>query len=446
MIKIKEENKNGERVFKKIYIDEFGKIIYEKKIKVTKVHIKNGDFILLYDSDMNVIRDAYLYLNKDLTVGSYSANTKKSICTALKVLYLFLELYDCEIDKLEAREMAMLKQFVLGIADKGINYTLESVGMKSNITFNKYISYYRAYFKFLGINNKIINEKIECKTESSGKGLLGHTYSDSQYRYKINEKVIDKRKTVPKYISVHEFNKICEHIKQNYTMREEIIVRLMYENGLRIGEVLGLTLEDIDNEKNYSIYIRNRLTDNNDQHAKGCFLPKRREDYYLQEYLTLDYGYQVVKPMYDLLDIIDEYIDLAHGEMSQRRRENYLNLAKVDKVNEDDFLEMGNFYIFLNKNGTSLSASGWGKILRKIFKEVGISVDKSTRKNNLSHRFRHGFAMKRYKEDKVDIITLAKDLRHKGIGAVMCYLKPTEDDIYDANERATDVIERYMKK
>lgn len=37
-------------------------------------------------------------------------------------------------------------------------------------------------------------------------------------------------------------------IEDKYTLREKIIVKLMYEYGLRIGEVLGLTLEDIQGD------------------------------------------------------------------------------------------------------------------------------------------------------------------------------------------------------
>lgn len=445
MIKIIEEKINCERVFRKLYFDEEEKLIYEKKIKITKVSVKYNNYILIYDSNMNVIRDAYRYLNKDFNTKNYSDNTKKSICTALKVLYAFLELFDCDIYNLGIREIAMLKQFILGITEKGTNYYFESLEKKSNRTFNKYIGYYRAYFSFLGIENNILNERIEVRGEDSRKGLLGHLNRDIQYKYKINEKVVDKRKTVPKYIRKYEFDKIIEHIRENYTLREEIIVRLMYENGLRLGEVLGLTLEDVDNEDKYRIYIRNRLSDDMDQHAKGCFFPKYKDDYFSEEYLTLDYGYQIVKPKYDLLDKIDEYIELAHGEMSERRRKNYFNLAKADEVTGKGILENGNFYIFINKNGGKLKSTGWNKILRKILNDVGIQIDRNTKKNNLSHRFRHGFAMKRYKIDKVDIVTLAKDLRHKGTGAVMCYIRPTEEDIYDANTLATDVMEKYME-
>lgn len=444
MVKIIEERINGERVFRKIYIDDDGVVSYEKKIKITKAIAGNGKYILLYDSNMNVIRDAHRYLNKDFKAKQYSENTKKSICTALKVLYTFLELFDCELNKLDRKEIAMLKEFILGIAEKGLTYSFEGVERKSNRTFNKYVGYYRAYFRFLGIENKILNEKVECKKENGRRGLLGHLKTDNQSKYRINEKVPDRTRTVPKYIREFEFEKVLDYIQKNYTLREEIIVRLMFENGLRLGEVLGLTLEDIDNEENYKIYIRNRLSDDADQHAKGCFMPIDKLDYYSEEYLTFNYGYQVIKPSYALLDKIDEYIEEAHGEMSTKRRENYMEYAKADEVNAESVLECGNFYIFINKNGGKLKSGGWNKILREIFKGVNISVDKHTKRNNLNHRFRHGFAMRRYKVDKVNLVTLAQDLRHKGTSAVMCYLRPTEEEVYNANEIATSILDDYI--
>lgn len=49
---------------------------------------------------------------------------------------------------------------------------------------------------------------------------------------KFPKKVIE----VPRYISVPEFQNIITTIRNFYTNREEIIVRLMFQCGLRIGE------------------------------------------------------------------------------------------------------------------------------------------------------------------------------------------------------------------
>lgn len=57
------------------------------------------------------------------------------------------------------------------------------------------------------------------------------------------------------------------------------IIRLMFECGLRIGETLGLTSDDLVMEQEGNIfvsvaYITNRLSDNKDQQAKTCMKVK----------------------------------------------------------------------------------------------------------------------------------------------------------------------------
>lgn len=444
MIEIYSNVIRGEDVYIKRYLDENNKLIYEKKIKITKVTMENNKYILLYDSNMNVIRDVHRYLNVDDKVKNYSINTRNAICTGLKVLYSFLEIFDYDIRKLGKKEMSMLKQFILGVGEKGVNYSFKGLPNRSKITFNKYMSYYRGYFKFLDIDNKIINDREVKYTEKAGNGLLGHLGKNQYEKYTINEDIPKKSKTVPKYIKRNEFEKIIELIKLKYSYREEIIVRLMYENGMRIGEVLGLTLEDIDYDSK-KLYLRDRITDDEYQHAKGCYTPKSRSEYKSKEYNTLDYGYEIVKPSKSVIRKLEKYIDNEHGDMSDKKRVNYFNGAKADEVEDDDYLEQGNFYVFLNKNGSKLNISGWNKILRGIYKEVGIKVDKDKRENNLNHRFRHGFAMRRIKEDKVDIYQLAQDLRHKGLSSLMCYFNPEEEDIYRVNESiAEDVVENVL--
>ena len=434
----------GEEVYIKRYLDEDNKLMYEKKIKITKVPMENNKYILLYDSNMKVIRDVHRYLNVDDKVKNYSINTRNAICTGLKVLYAFLEIFDYDIRKLGKKEISMLKQFILGMGEKGVNYSFVGLPRKSKITFNKYMSYYRGYFSFLDIDNKIINAKEVKYTEKAGNGLLGHLGKNQYEKYTINEDIPKKTKTVPKYIKKNEFEKIIEIIKLKYSAREEIMVRLMYENGMRIGEVLGLTLEDIDYD-NRKLYLRDRITDDSYQHAKGCYTPKSRSEYQSEEYNTLDFGYQIVKPSKSVIRKLEKYIDDVHGDMSDKKRANYLSGAKADEVEGEGDLEQGNFYVFLNKNGSKLNISGWNKVLRNIYKEVGIKLDNKKKSNNLSHRFRHGFAMRRIKEDGVDIYQLAQDLRHNGLSSLMCYFNPEEEDIYSVNESiADDIVENVI--
>lgn len=70
-------------------------------------------------------------------------------------------------------------------------------------------------------------------------------------------------------LMLNHFLKSSNVFEKDYSLREECIVRLMFEAGLRIGECLGLTNEDIRQEEDENgelktvVYIRNRVSDKN---------------------------------------------------------------------------------------------------------------------------------------------------------------------------------------
>lgn len=91
----------------------------------------------------------------------------------------------------------------------------------------------------------------------------------------------------------------------------------MYEKGLRIGEVLGLTIEDIKDE---CIIIRNRISDKEDQHSKCLYQPANKNEYKGSKYLGLDFGFNIVKIDKKLHDLLERYIYTYHEKMVKRKR------------------------------------------------------------------------------------------------------------------------------
>src|SRR5699024_12787252 len=65
----------------------------------------------------------------------------------------------------------------------------------------------------------------------------------------------------------------------------------------------------------------------------------------------------------------------------------------------------------------------------EIFKKAGLNVDKERREINLSHRFRHGFAMFMIRHYKVEAHDLKVLLRHRSINSVQHYYRPTDEDV-----------------
>jgi site-specific recombinase XerD len=437
MIKIVEVKFLNESFFLKEYVAAG----HKQQDSVIKINIsksivnQNGyDYIILYDENMRVIRDAYKYLNTDI-VAKQSFNTRELKGSALKLLYSYLSIFNYDLYKLGKDEITVLKEFLYGENRNGMLYELYITSARGVETVNKYISIYRTYLNFLNIKNEILNEKRVVSVEKGSDGLLGHAKKKIYEKYTVSDRSYSNI-TVPMYISEDEYEVVLKIIKKEFTLREEIIVRLMFENGLRIGEALGLTLEDIEDSK---IVLRNRLSDKSYMFAKTCIKPNSLSDYKSSTYSTYTVGYQIILPSVTLMDSLFYYIDDTHGDMSKVTRKNYFKYAKADKVTEGVDLEGDNYYLFLNKNGAALSISGWNKTVRKIFEKAGLKLDRKTKKHNLNHRFRHGMAMKLVKNGATPYDVL-NALRHQSLSSTMCYFRPTEEDMYNANTFASKAM------
>ena len=169
---------------------------------------------------------------------------------------------------------------------------------------------------------------------------------------------------VPKYISTDDFAAIIRYIRDNIhekerKLRDECMVRIMYEGGCRLGEVLGSTLEDyvvseVNGDDICFLYIRNRTTDKEYQNAKTCMNIHSKRDYHSDAYETKDVGYQLTFLNMDTYDLICDYIDLVHDKVYKKYRINYDN-NKADAVGDYKAKNLDNYYLFLNNRGEPLS-------------------------------------------------------------------------------------------
>lgn len=144
-----------------------------------------------------------------------------------------------------------------------------------------------------------------------------------------------------------DFIRIIEVTRSDYSIREELIVRLMFQCGLRIGETLGLTFEDLEiiheDDNNICLaYIRNRYTDQPYQMAKSCINISDKKQYDQKDYQLRDVGFQIVIMPLDLFDLMNNYINEFHLTARSNYSENYYKLNLADTVTKD--FKENNFY------------------------------------------------------------------------------------------------------
>ncbi|MGS4992813.1 tyrosine-type recombinase/integrase [Bacillus cereus] len=411
-------------------IQRFGAIGYIKKSTERKM-----TYFIVTDINGNLIVAANEYLNKE--IGDAKYKKRESAFSALKVFFSFLELV--HINKptdLTNDDIKDLRLFLEGGKKDGQVWGLDLRVRRDNQTFNQYLNVYRDFLsKMYNFSNTTLFDTIKTGV-SIGKGFFAHVKKTTHERYTGNKNVGDLGKSVPKYIRPNEYKKIMGIVEEKYGLREKVIINLMYDYGLRLGEVLGATFEDIELTNNgyYRLIIRNRVSDKPTQRAKGVMVPENIDAYNSRSYNTEGngLGYQVVIICEEMGELIQEYIDESRDDIvlsqSPKKRGNLNRKAIADRVGTTSLLGDENQYIFLNhQHYTSLSQAGWNYILRKIFAEAGISMDKNKKETNLSHRFRHAFAMKLAKQGSNEY-ELQKALRHKSPESCKTYYNPDEND------------------
>lgn len=427
MIVYSEEKIGHQSIFIKTILNNDGVKVRRRVVNIPLYQVKKDNFtyFILYDDDMNVISDVYEYLNFTLKENPITSRSKAAF--SLRLLYCFLSLYKYDVKKIDSKILNELLFFLRGININPIEYGIKT--QRSSNTINGYLSIYRNYF---------INSKIKCKplfkshtvTSTSN---IGNDFTSvvERLRYDNNLKTSKVNiKFVPKYISPEDFKKLYKIAITNNDKTAKIIMHLMYGYGLRLGEVLGLTIEDVQEVYAHNklipvLFLRNRMSDRKFQFAKN--LPHVIDK---KQYASNDYKIAKTQIIitYDFYEELLEYIEEIHTKAMKKYEDNY-NYGVADIVSTKDIPET-NHYIFLNRYGKVLSDQTWNNSLKKYFNTANIPLDLDVRENNLSHRFRHGFAMfhARFSNHIVDILSLQKLMRHKNISSTMIYFNPTPDD------------------
>lgn len=423
------EEKNGQQsVFIKTVLNEEGNVTSARKVTMPLYQVEQSGFLyfVLYDDYMKPIVPVYQYLNFRLKESPLTSRSKAAF--ALRLLYCFLSLSGSKVNQINEKTFRDLLFFLRGINTNPEQYSMKT--QRSNNTVNGYLSVYRSYFVFAGIHCDAI---FKSHTVSSDHVLELNPSSPSRKKYNNNLKTPNYNSdTVPKYIGPEDFKKIFKTVIDQGDTQARIILHLMYGYGLRLGEVLGLTIEDIrevrDNGKLLPVLmLRNRMTDAKYQFAKG--LPHVIDS---RQYASKDYraATQRIIITYTLYEELIDFIEETHSVAMEKYPENY-DKGIADIVSVRDKPET-NHYVFLNRYGRVLSDQTWNNTLKKYFEIAGIPIDIDVRDNNLSHRFRHGFAMfhARFSKHPADTLSLQKMMRHRSIASTMVYYNPTPEDEY----------------
>ena len=414
------EIKNGSQsLYVKTLLDSSGKVTQKRTIRMPLYHIdiENFTYYILYDETMHPNGHFFKYMNHSLRNTPY--NTRHKHATALRLLFCFLSLSNLDINEIDSHNLSELITFLRGIDINPKSYSMQT--SRSGDTVNGYLSVYRNYFTM---------NSISCPPL-----FRSHIYQDhNKYDNNITTSTSN---IVPRYISPEEFRLIYNLSIQKKDRLAKIILYLLYVYGLRLGEVLGLTTEDIAEIQTKKglvpvLILRNRISDKKFQYAKNLPHAISPKDYKSKDYID---SYSLPKARipisYQIYEEILDYIETFHSIAINNYPKNYAKgIADiVSNRNRPDT----NHYVFLSRYGGILTDQTWNNSLRNYFIEARIPLDYDVRKNNLSHRFRHGFAMfhAKYSKHPLGPVELRDVMRHKSINSTMIYYNPTLEDEYE---------------
>lgn len=276
--------------------------------------------------------------------------------------------------------------------DDFINYCTFEKGL-SNRTIQSYLNDLKIYQQFLAdncitevklISIDNITDFIKMRASKENANTVAHnlTVIKSFHSYLLKQKLVKKdvsesierpklRKALPKTLSVEDVNKLLDiPLNDEFDYRNKAMLELMYGTGLRVSEIINLTVNDIDLE-NCLIRIM----------GKGS---KEREVplgeysiYYLKLYLE--------------------------------KRKSMLKKATCEKL-------------FINNHGKGLTRQGFFKALKKILLSKGLNPNVSP------HTLRHSFATHLI-NNGADLRSIQEMLGHSDISTTKIYTKVSDDKV-----------------
>lgn len=216
---------------------------------------------MLYNDHMKVIPEVYEYLNFDLQERPLTSRSKSAF--ALRLLYCFLSLSGYDVTDINEQVLSELVFFLRGIQNNPSVF--ESRTLRSSATVNSYLSVYRAFFSKRHIKCTALFSSFNVSVSRTVEQSFSSAAEKKHYKSNLKTSSVEEG-LAPRYISPDDFRKIYSLVIQEKDQSAKLLLHLMYGYGLRLGECLGLTMEDItethENGKLVPVlYIRNRMSD-----------------------------------------------------------------------------------------------------------------------------------------------------------------------------------------
>lgn len=351
--------------------------------------------------EVNVISDFISYLR----VKNYSPNTLKNYTYDLRYCFEYFEVINKSYADIKPKDLIGLVEYLTDKKCKGkpdniirLSDVVEGrakAGGLSPKSINRILATLSSFYDWLNLTDDNytgtpLPEVTDYKTvpiNESYKGFLSFTKKKNKMSSRFLK--VKTPKALPRPLTDEQVQAIINGV---ISTRDKAMLLLAFRGGLRIGEILGLTFEDISFTKR-EIAVKFRSDNPNGSRVKGS------KDRIVQIYEA------------DALSILNEYILYERPESDSE-------------------------YIFLSSKGSTkgspLSYQGARTVFNYHCKKNGIKVvgDSVT-----LHSLRHTHATNMY-ENGMSLLTLQKRLGHSSPSSTQVYTKISNTQVKEEYQNA----------
>lgn len=301
-----------------------------------------------------VIKDNYLpvvpikkYLDF-LDIINYSPNTIRSYAYHLKIYWEFLKKEDLKWKKVGLEELVDFVTWLRNSKDKIVSINRRDKAKRKASTINTILTCIYSFYDYHAeINNiKLDNSNKFKNMPRKFKGFLYHINKNKAVKTKrIKIKTSDKS---PKTLTEEQISKI---INKCNNLRDKLLVTLLYETGMRIGQALGLRHKDIRSWDNEIDIIPRK-----DNINGVCAKSDEENILHVSEDLMVLYTNYL---LYEFGDIDSDYVfvNLWNGEIGKAM--SYQNAVDLIKRLTKDLDISVHWHMFRHTHAKKLLTSGW---------------------------------------------------------------------------------------
>lgn len=356
-------------------------------MKVQEVKLDNNQRrYLLVDGNGLPIIPVAKYL-KYIDNSEKSPNTQKTYCYALKLYFEYLEGTDVDYRNVNIN---ILSDFVGWLRNPYENNKIANLkptkAKRTEKTVNLTITVITSFYDYLFRTEETNNDMVDKLMKQVFTGGYKH-YKDFLYhvnRDKPSNKNILKIKEPRRKIKVLTKEEIQKVYNATTNIRDEFLIKLLFETGLRIGEALSLFIEDIifDHNKGHRIKLVDR-----GELSNGAMLKTGEREIHISQ---------------ELIDLFDDY---AYDILDELEIDTNFVFVKIKGKNK----------------GQPLEYQDISDLFKRLKNKTGIDVH--------AHLLRHTHATIYYQTTK-DIKQVQERLGHSQIQTTMnMYLHPSDEDI-----------------